>query len=354
MPFLNFASTNMQQYSDAVQAGSNPDWRVKEALLSAVGSLNETIGLYKDLAQNIEPMLKAHVMPDFQSPHAMLKSRACWVYGEYSDYEFTDQQHIQQAVDGVYQSLFCENLPVKFAAALALAKMLTDDTAIEFLKPALKNILEVYLKIMEEIDSEELIGALEVIMEKYQEDIGPFAVQLAQQLTSKYHALVTEENGDDDDGEEERALAASGCVTAIRRILEALNKDKAGLAAILPIIYPILMHSLTPDGLDAIDDGLDCINVFIYHACDRTTRVPNELWKLLPQMMYMVAGNDNDVDGGFAHEYLSQVSVCLQNFISKDPETFLSVGEGQTETYFELAFKFIQRILVINSNGVHK
>ena len=58
--------------------------------------------------------------------------------------------------------------------------MLTDDTAIEFLKPALKNILEVYLKIMEEIDSEELIGALEVIMEKYQEDIGPFAVQLAQ------------------------------------------------------------------------------------------------------------------------------------------------------------------------------
>ena len=42
---------------------------------------------------------------------------------------------------------------------------------------------------------------------------------------------MTEENGDeDDDGEEERALAAAGCVTAIRRILEALNKDKTGLA----------------------------------------------------------------------------------------------------------------------------
>ena len=95
------------------------------------------------------------------------------------------------------------------------------------MKPALKNILEVYLKIMEEIDSEELIAALEVIMEKYQEDIGPFAVQLAQQLTNKYHALVTEDHGDnDDDGEEERALAATGCVTAIRRIVEAINKDK--------------------------------------------------------------------------------------------------------------------------------
>ena len=57
--------------------------------------------------------------------------------------------------------------------------MLKNDDAIEFLKPALKNILEVYLKVMEEIDSEELIGALEMIMEKYSEDIGPFAVQLA-------------------------------------------------------------------------------------------------------------------------------------------------------------------------------
>ena len=29
---------------------------------------------------------------------------------------------------------------------------------------------------MEEIDSEELISALEIIMQKYQDDIGPFAI----------------------------------------------------------------------------------------------------------------------------------------------------------------------------------
>ena len=30
------------------------------------------------------------------------------------------------------------------------------------------------------------------------------------------------------------------------------------------------------------------------------------------------------------------------------------VGEGQTETFFELAVKFVQRVLVINSHGTHK
>jgi len=35
--------------------------------------------------------------------------------------------------------------------------MLKNEIAVEFLKPALKNILEVYLKCMELIDSDELI-----------------------------------------------------------------------------------------------------------------------------------------------------------------------------------------------------
>ena len=90
MPFLSFASNNMQQYADAVQAGGCPDWRIKEALLFSIGSLTENIGLYKDLAANIEPMLKTHVLPDFNSPHPLLKSRACWVYGEFSEYDFSD------------------------------------------------------------------------------------------------------------------------------------------------------------------------------------------------------------------------------------------------------------------------
>ena len=55
----------MQQYADALAAGGNPDWRVKEALLYAVGSLNDTIRQFKDLAKNIEPMLKTHALPDF-------------------------------------------------------------------------------------------------------------------------------------------------------------------------------------------------------------------------------------------------------------------------------------------------
>jgi hypothetical protein len=32
------------------------------------------------------------------------------------------------------------------------------------------------------------------------------------------------------------------------------------------VVYPLLMHSLTPDGLDSIEDSLDCIALILYHG----------------------------------------------------------------------------------------
>lgn len=114
------------------------------------------------------------------------------------------------------------------------------------------------------------------------------------------------------------------------------------------------MHGLTPEGMDVVEDSLMCINMLIYYGTPKGCQIAPEMWKLLPQIMYMVAGQDDDVDGGYGFEFLNLVSPCVQNYIAKDPKTLLLIGEGQSLTYLELVFKFIQRLLVVNSNGVHK
>jgi len=43
MPFLNYAVTNMQTYAAKKATGETPDWRIKEALLCAVGHLQGQI-----------------------------------------------------------------------------------------------------------------------------------------------------------------------------------------------------------------------------------------------------------------------------------------------------------------------
>jgi uncharacterized protein YjgD (DUF1641 family) len=83
-----------------------------------------------------------------------------------------------------------QDLPVRLTAATSIHKLLYNDIAIEFLKPALKNILEIYLKIMQEIDSEELVSALEEIVKHFKEDIIPYAMDLASQLVGAYQRLI--------------------------------------------------------------------------------------------------------------------------------------------------------------------
>ena len=55
------------------------------------------------------------------------------------------------------------------------------------MRPALKTILEMHLKLMDEIDgSEELINSLSDFMETFEHDIGPQAVDLVDQLVRQY------------------------------------------------------------------------------------------------------------------------------------------------------------------------
>lgn len=157
-------------------------------------------------------------------------------------------------------------------------------------------------------------------------------------------------NVEEDDGES--ALAAVGCVTAIRRILDSVHNNKEVLLKIEEIIFPILMHGLTPDGLDAIEDVLDCIALLVYHGSQG--RIGANLWKLYPQLLYILCGEENDPDGGYGFEYLAQVSVSLQNYIAKDPATFLTQGEGQTQTYIALTFNFVNRVLSVVRNSKHR
>jgi len=75
---------------------------------------------------------------------------------------------------------------------------------------------------MDEVDSEELVAALEGLMGVFADSIGPYALEIVKKLVSQYQRLVTTDGDSDDDGE--GLLAAAGCVTAARRVIDAVSK----------------------------------------------------------------------------------------------------------------------------------
>ena len=59
-------------------------------------------------------MLKAHVFPDLTSNNPYIQGTALWCYGEFANFDFTDNQHLEQVVKLIYQRLFVECLPIKY------------------------------------------------------------------------------------------------------------------------------------------------------------------------------------------------------------------------------------------------
>jgi len=52
----------------------------------------------------------------------------------------------------------------------------------------------------------------------------------------------------------------------MRRIIDAIQKDLELLEQVESIVYPCLLHSLTADGLDSIEEGIECIIMVIYYG----------------------------------------------------------------------------------------
>lgn len=127
------------------------------------------------------------------------------------------------------------------------------------------------------------------------------------------------------------------------------------------IIYPCLLHSLTADGLDSIEEGIDCIGLILYHGYKPTegaqvagaqAGISAAMWKLYPQLLYVCAGADGDQEGGFGFEYVTPIVLALKNYIAQDPAGMLAVQEGQGgKTRLELLSHFITRCLAVSHNS---
>jgi len=72
----------------------------------------------------------------------------------------TNQEHLRSALNLIYESLHQKDLPVRVSSALALNELLSHEIAVEFIRPGLESLLKTYLKIMDDIDFDELVKAL--------------------------------------------------------------------------------------------------------------------------------------------------------------------------------------------------
>lgn len=288
----------------------------KDGALLTFGSLAKFLLAKEKYAKEIEGLLVTSVFPEFTSPVSYLRYRACWMVQAFSSVKWTDDgTHLRNLLEMVLNRLSDPALPVQIEASKALRFLIESDGAEDTLLPVLPQLLNEYFRIMNEIGNDEVVSALQVLLDKFGDHIEPHAVALVTQLSTAFqqYCLAGEDEEDDD-----AALAAAQCLECVATVLKGVCAKEAILKTLEPLLMPLVLKILGNDGefIEYLECALDILTFLTYFQ----ENLSAEVWQAFP-LIYVAFDQ-------WAYDYLNMMVPCLQSYISKSPDVFLG-GRAQ-------------------------
>ena len=306
--------------------GTPPEGRPYEQLdgaLFALGALSETLKRKAPYAEQLENMLVQHILPEFANPRGHLRAKACWVAGMYADIEFADSRHFTALMQCVIERLGDPELPVKVDGVVALRCFVEAAVDVAPLRAILHALLNALFALMAEVENEDLIFTVEAIVEKFGDEMAPFAVGLITNLVHQFWRALGQGAGADGDGDEDDdsgagTLACLGCLRTIATVLDAVSGQAATLYPQLePLLQPLCERMLTEEGLDVYEEVLEILAYLTYY----TPTISDWAWRLFPRLVHNVTT--------FGSDYFGDTLTPLDNLISRDTERFLTGTDAQ-------------------------
>ncbi|KAL3619919.1 secondary alcohol dehydrogenase (SADH2) [Castilleja foliolosa] len=310
--FLLFIVEIFKRYNEAVVAYK--PYRQKDGALLAIGALCDKLKKTEPYKSELEPMLVQHVFPEFNSPVGHLRAKAAWVAGQYAHIEFSDPNNFRGALHSVVAGMRDPELPVRVDSVFALRAFVEACNDLGEIRPIIPQLLDEFFKLMNEVDNEDLVFTLETIVDKFGEEMAPYALGLCQNLAAAFWKCMNTAEADEE-GDDPGALAAVGCLRAISTILESVSKLPDLFVHVEPTLLPIMRRMLTTDGQEVFEEVLEIVSYMTFFS----PTISLEMWSLWPLMMESLAD--------WAIDFFPNILVPLDNFISRSTAHFLTCKE---------------------------
>jgi len=335
--FLNFINTVLSKY----QTDAAKDFRAKDGCLYALGSLKKRLRTNEAYQAALEPMVIAHIIPEFQSPHGFLRSKACWVCAQYSRIEWQNAEALGAIVRHILALMSDPELPVRVQAASSLKNFVRIKKTKEIVQPMLEQMVGALFKLMNEIDNDAIIETLEYIIDKFGDNLANAALSLCRMLCE--HFIKTNPNLDDDDEkeiqdeEEDQAMAAAATLRALCTLVAAVHEHPELYPQMEQFFVPLFRFLLTKNKNEYLDETLELISRLTYFH----KTISPELWTIFP--LIVTAYHE------WAPDYFSQMLTPIDNYVSRDPATFARGGVGNVR-YIQMVFAMMEKCLADKDN----
>lgn len=286
------------------------DYRKKDACLATIAVMTKILQESKDYNDYLAPFLTTFVLPEFDSPVAFLRSRACWVIEYFGDFnwEMNDGAVLQAVLKGLLKGLRDPALPVQAAAACSSKVLIELEAAKPFIQPILPELIGEIFRIMDEVENESVLDSLGSIIENYKECLGPMAPQMVDKLVESFSRFSAATEDDD-----ESAMNACQCLDLVRSVLESVEELPETYGAIEAKLLPLLHTLLSSEKwVEYIDNTVSIISFLTY--CPET--IGAGTWSLAGPLLQCL--------GDWAIDYIGEIMVPLLNYMSKDIRAFMT------------------------------
>ncbi|KAI3459723.1 hypothetical protein Pfo_016386 [Paulownia fortunei] len=310
--FLLFIVEVFKRYDEA--AAEYKPYRQKDGALLAIGALCDKLKQTEPYKSELERMLVQHVFPEFSSPVGHLRAKAAWVAGQYAHINFSDPNNFRRALHSVVAGMRDPELPVRVDSVFALRSFVEACNDLGEIRPILPQLLDEFFKLMNEVENEDLVFTLETIVDKFGEEMAPYALGLCQNLAAAFWKCMNTAEADEE-GDDPGALAAVGCLRAISTILESVSRLPHLFVHIEPTLLPIMCRMLTTDGQEVFEEVLEIVSYMTFFS----PTISMEMWSLWPLMMEALAD--------WAIDFFPNILVPLDNYISRSTAHFLTCKE---------------------------
>lgn len=350
----DFLISMFSKYDNEKKQGKNPNPLIKEALMHLFESISFcTLGIVKH--EELEEIIKIFILPEMIDENnsnkysGVLKEKGACVIKLYSSLKYKDINTLNSVVQVLCKLLVDQDLSVRVVTSITLPVLMRHPEVKNLLEPYIKDLLEQYLKLMNSIDLEELLVGLENIITHFGEKVVDYAIDLSKELVIRFEKLINK-NVDENNGESH--LAAEGVIKAANRVCLICCNNSVLIIQVEKIIKPIIKYSLSGEGFEYIDEGLDIIR----SLTKNTSNISKETWEYFTLINFSIIGDEeennkileqypNTALEGIGYDGLEEHLNVLINYLNKEIKTFCLEKDQYGKLFIDRMFQTLFQIL---------
>jgi hypothetical protein len=301
--------------------------------LDIIGNCSDVLRKSEAFKDTLEELMATFVTPALYEGPAFLRAKACWVFSRFLRITYNDPENFINGLNGMLKNLLeATELPLVAEAAVGLFDAIPNDIARPILGPQVPVLVEKYLSLIAVVDCDAIVGSLQYLMRYYPNPVKKSAAGLMANLNQAFFRTYNKSASltDGDDTESHNAyMAASQTIRAIHTLYKTIRKSPQLYATLEPFVVPILEVTLGRDGNSYIEDALGLMTELTYFLPAPFSPAMWKIFELLCQA-YMT----------FAPDYMQTILPSLDNYISRDKETFLTPGAPYLDQICAMAQKY--------------